>query len=188
MIACTWFFTRVRCLTRWVRRSTSRRSIRVPSSATQVSGRKPAASSCARILASTLSSSRWPPRSPESCADRDHHPANELPQHRRDRVRVRRRLQRDLVIGPKLRCPRAKLLRPHADPAPSRHTPSSTTAICANDRCTSIPIDLTSDSPLSSVGSRNRRAEATETNSRSQRSSGHSQGRPSANASSQLNV
>jgi hypothetical protein len=52
----------------------------------------------------------------------------------------------------------------------SRHTPSTTTAICANDRWTSIPIDLTSGSPLSSVGSRNRRAEATETDSRSRRS------------------
>jgi hypothetical protein len=55
MIACTWFLTRVRCLTRCVRRITSRHSILVRSSATHVPGKKSAASNWARILASTLS-------------------------------------------------------------------------------------------------------------------------------------
>jgi hypothetical protein len=54
-MAWTWFFKRVRCFTRWVRRITTRRSIRVRSSATHVSGRKSTASSWARMRASTLS-------------------------------------------------------------------------------------------------------------------------------------
>ena len=54
-IPCTWFFRRVRCRTRWVRRCTRRRSIRVRSSATHVLGRKSAARSWARMRASTLS-------------------------------------------------------------------------------------------------------------------------------------
>jgi hypothetical protein len=44
-------------------------------------------------------------------------PAHERAQHRRDCIRVRRRLERDLVVGPKPGCPRTKLLRSHADAA-----------------------------------------------------------------------
>lgn len=54
-MACTWFFNRVRCLTRWVRRAIWRRSIRVRSSGSHAAGRKSAANSRARIRASTLS-------------------------------------------------------------------------------------------------------------------------------------
>ena len=48
---------------------------------------------------------------------RDDHAAHQRSQHRRDRVRVRRRLERDLVVRAKPGRPRAQLLRPHADPA-----------------------------------------------------------------------
>jgi hypothetical protein len=54
-MACTSFFTRVRCRTTWLRRATRRRSRSVRSSGTQTSGRKPLAWSCASTPASILS-------------------------------------------------------------------------------------------------------------------------------------
>jgi hypothetical protein len=54
-MACTSFFTRVRCRTTWLRRATRRRSRCVRSSGTQTSGRKPLAWSCASTPASILS-------------------------------------------------------------------------------------------------------------------------------------
>jgi hypothetical protein len=54
-IAWTWFFNRVRCRTMCPRRCTCRRSAAVCSSGIHTAGRKSAASSSARIAASTLS-------------------------------------------------------------------------------------------------------------------------------------
>ena len=54
-IACTWFFSRVRCRTICARCSTCRRSALVAASGIHTGGRKSAASSWARIAASTLS-------------------------------------------------------------------------------------------------------------------------------------
>ena len=54
-IAWTWFLILVRCRTRCARRVTCRRNARVRSSGSHTGGRKSAASSCARIRASTLS-------------------------------------------------------------------------------------------------------------------------------------
>jgi hypothetical protein len=54
-IACTWFFSRVRCRTSCARREIRRRKTRVCSSGVQTSGRKPAASSFASVRASSLS-------------------------------------------------------------------------------------------------------------------------------------
>ncbi len=115
---CTWFFSRVRCLTRWVRRITSRRSIRVRSSATQVPGKKSAANSWARIRASTLSVFTFASAIARVLRGFDTTTrAHQRAQHRGDRVRVRRRLQRDLVVGLERRRPRPQVLGPHPDPA-----------------------------------------------------------------------
>jgi hypothetical protein len=50
-IACTWFFSRVRCRTICARCSTCRHSALVAASGIHTGGRKSAASSCARIAA-----------------------------------------------------------------------------------------------------------------------------------------
>jgi hypothetical protein len=54
-IACTWFFSRVRCRTSCARREIRLRSTRVRSSGDHTSGRNPAANSLASVRASRLS-------------------------------------------------------------------------------------------------------------------------------------
>src|SRR6266540_7116348 len=54
-VACTWFFARVRCRTSCARSETRRRRIRVCSSGSQTSGKKPPESSLASVRASILS-------------------------------------------------------------------------------------------------------------------------------------
>ncbi len=55
---------------------------------------------------------------------RHHNPGHDVAQHHRDRIRVRRCLQGDLVAGlAELRCPLAQVLGTHPDPALVAHQP-----------------------------------------------------------------
>jgi hypothetical protein len=147
-MAYTWFFSRVRCLTRGLRRITTRRSVRVRSSGTHVPGKKSAASSWAKIRASTLSVFTFASaiarvlrgfdtttratsgRSITAMASLFVVASNATSSSGSS---VWAQARRSCGFTP---------MRPS-----SRHSPFSTTATCANDRCTSIPIDLT---PVSS--------------------------------------
>jgi hypothetical protein len=140
----------VRCLTRWVRRSTSRRSIRVRSSATHVPGKKSAAEQLGEDpgvdLVGLHLGLRDRPRVP---------PVDHLVNDGRSIGEIASEFvvaSRRLVVEPQPGRPRTKPSgrTPIRPPRHDRRRPRQPRS--ANERCTSIPIDLTSGSPLYSVG------------------------------------
>ena len=170
--AWTWFFRRVRCRTRCARRDTMRRSILVRSSASHTGGRKSAASSWARMRASTLSVLTlasaiarvflgFDTTTRATNGDSSTAIASLLPVASNATSSSGRN-----VAAQARNASGVTPMRPS-----SRHNPSSTTAICANSRCTSIPIALPMRMLLiGRCGEEPPGRTATTTDSRSQRS------------------
>lgn len=101
---------------------------------------------------------------------RHHNTGNERAQHRRDRIAVRRRLQRNLVVALEGRCPLAQVLGLHADPALVSTEPVLDDGDLRERAMHVHPDRSHHATPHFSSVMRNRWAEATETDSRSQRS------------------